>query len=248
MCGRVVQARPLEELAELYAAPPDDIARATLRPRYNVAPTDAIAVVIDDPAGQRRLTAHRWGLVPPVPPDPPATRDHGPAGGSGTRKRDATPLINARAETIATNALFRAAFRHRRCLVPVDGFYEWQATADGRQPYFIHAVGGDPLALAGIWLPWRSGPDGPVGSCSIVTSTPDEVVGRLHDRMPVSLPKSAWDRWLAPETPAEEAFAILSVPAQSEALAAYPVVRLVNSVRNDGPALLERAALQSTLF
>jgi putative SOS response-associated peptidase YedK len=245
MCGRVVQARPLEELAELYAAPADDIARATLRPRYNVAPTDPIAVVVEDPAGQRRLTAHRWGLIPPAPTQ---ARDDTATRGSTTRKRDSTPLINARAETIATNALFRAAFRHRRCLVPVDGFYEWQATADGRQPYFIHAVGGAPLALAGIWLPWRSGPDGLVGSCSIVTSTPDEVVGRLHDRMPVSLPRSAWDRWLAVETPADEAFAILSGVPRSEPLDAYPVVRLVNSVRNDGPELLARAALQRTLF
>src|SRR5690242_12750101 len=110
MCGRVVQARPLEELAELYAAPADDVARAALRPRYNVAPTDPIAVVLADPDGERRLTAHRWGLVPPASTD-----------GSTPVRDGSAPLINARAETIATNALFRAAFRHRRCLVPVDG-------------------------------------------------------------------------------------------------------------------------------
>lgn len=230
MCGRVVQARPLEELAELYAAPPDDIARGALRPRYNVAPTDPIAVVVTED-GERHLTAHRWGLIPPAP----------------RSASESAPLINTRVETLATNALFSAAFRHRRCLVPVDGFYEWQRTGEGRQPYFIHAADGHPLALAGIWLPWRSGPTGLVGSCSIVTSPPDEVVGRLHDRMPVILPEASWDRWLDPETATEDAQALLRSDAAAT-LDAYPVVRLVNSVRNDGPELLAPADVQATLF
>ena len=235
MCGRVVQARPLEELAELYAAPPDDVARGALRPRYNVAPTDPIAVVVADEAGARRLTAHRWGLVPPT-------------GEQEVVRRESTPLINARAETIETNALFRAAFAHRRCLVPVDGFYEWQRDLDGRQPYFIRPRDGAPLALAGIWLPWRASPSGLLGSCSIVTSTPDDVVGRLHDRMPVVLPETAWDTWLRADTPIDLALAMLRARPVTSRLEAYPVVRLVNSVRNDGPQLLDRAEVQATLF
>jgi len=256
MCGRVVQARPLEDLAELYAAPVDEVARVALRPRYNVAPTDPIAVVVAED-GQRRLTAHRWGLVPPTT-DARTGLDHGDDDGGASIgahrpiRRQTAPLINARAETIATNALFRAAFRHHRCLVPVDGFYEWQRTEDVRLPWFIHPSDGDTLALAGIWLPWRSGPGGLVGSCSIVTSTPDEIVGRLHDRMPVSLPRSTWDAWLAAETPADEALAIIRAGVPATPLDSYPVVRLVNSVRNDGPELLDRAeadiAVQTTLF
>jgi putative SOS response-associated peptidase YedK len=195
-------------------------------------------VVLED--GVRHITAHRWGLVPPSA--------SAAASAAARATRPAAPLINARAETISTNALFRAAFERRRCLVPVDGFYEWRHLADGRQPYFIRASDDEPLTLAGIWLPWRSAPNGLIGSCSIVTTTPDAVVGRLHDRMPVILSRSAWDSWLSPETSAAEALGLLEPASPVATLRAFPVVRLVNDVRNDGPQLLAPAPEQPTLF
>lgn len=227
MCGRVVQARPLDELAELYGAPPDATAEAALRPRYNVAPTDPLAVVVAED-GRRRLTAHRWGLLPP----------------SHAAARRAAPLINARAETILRNAVFRRAFERRRCLVPVDGFYEWQRLSDRRRPWFLQARDGQPLVLAGIWSPWRDAPDGwTVGSSAIVTTAPDAVVARLHDRMPVVLPPDAWSRWLDPAAPTDMLVALLR-PVVDAALEAYPVGPSVNSVRNDGPLLIERVPTQ----
>jgi len=224
MCGRVVQARPIGELAEAYDALPDETAFAALRPRFNVAPTDPLAVIVPLPTG-RRLSAYRWGLLPP---------------GDAAAARTKSPLINARAETIARNALFRAAFERRRCLVPVDGFYEWERLEDRRQPYFIHRPDGRPLTLAGIWAPWREAPNGGlIGTCSIVTTTPDIVVGRLHDRMPVVLAERDWGTWLDPAADGSTLQRLLR-PSGGVALEAYAVPLLVNNVRNDAPALLER--------
>ena len=206
MCGRVVQARPLDELGELYAAEPDAAAVAALRPRFNVAPTDPLAVVLVED-GHRRLSAHRWGLLPSS--RPAATR--------------AAPLINARAETILRNGLFRAAFERRRCLVPVDGFYEWQRLPDRRQPWFIHRGDSEPLALAGIWAPWRDGPDGRLlGTCAIVTRAPAGIVARLHDRMPAVLPAAAWAPWLDPAASTGALEDLLRTVAEP-GLEAYPV-------------------------
>jgi putative SOS response-associated peptidase YedK len=220
MCGRVVQARPLDELAEAYDAPPDETARAALRPRYNVAPTDPLATIIREPTGWRRLTAQRWGLVPP------------------TSRRTKNPLINARAETIRVNPLFRAALERRRCLVPVDGFYEWQRLPDRRQPFFIRPVDGAPLTLAGIWAPWGETPDGSVvGTCSIVTTTPLLEISWLHDRMPLVLSPSQWEAWLDPTTPPSVIDDVLH-SATTEALETREVALLVNNVRNDSPELI----------
>lgn len=226
MCGRVVQARPLDELAEAYDAPPDETARAALRPRYNVAPTDPLATIVQEPAGERRLTAQRWGLLPP----------------SGRAGRTKNPLINARAETIRVNPLFRSALERRRCLVPVDGFYEWQRLPDRRQPYFIRPLHGGPLTLAGIWAPWGETPDGSVvGTCSIVTTTPLQEISWLHDRMPLILSPGQWAVWLDAETPSSVIDDLLR-SASTETLETREVALLVNNVRNDGPELIERAA------
>lgn len=219
MCGRVVQSRPLDELAEAYEASPDGSARAALRPRYNVAPTDPLAAIVQEPAG-RRLTAQRWGLLPPAP------------------QRTKNPLINARAETIRLNPLFRAALERRRCLVPVDGFYEWQRLPDRRQPYFIRPVEGGPLTLAGIWAPWSETPDGTVvGTCSIVTTTALPEIGWLHDRMPLVLSPGQWAPWLDAGTPRSVVDDLLH-SSSVEALETRQVTLLVNNVRNDGPELI----------
>ena len=224
MCGRVVQARPLDELAEAYDARPDETARAALRPRYNVAPTDPLATVVLEPTGVRRLTAQRWGLLPPTP------------------RRTTNTLINARAETIRVNPLFRAAVERRRCLVPVDGFYEWQRLADRRQPWFIRPVDGGPLTLAGIWAPWGETPDGSVvGTCSIVTTTPLPEISWLHDRMPLILTRDQWAPWLHPGTTSSVIDDVLHAPTTA-ALETRQVALLVNNVRNDGPELIASLA------
>lgn len=224
MCGRFTQQRPASELAEIFAAEPlaDD-----LGPRYNVAPTDDALVVVQRDE-QRALTAYRWGLVPHWSPDLKA----------GSR------MFNARAETITTSPAFRDAFRRRRCLVPVDGFYEWQREGKVRQPYAIAREDGRPLVLAGLWAGWRdpaSDPETPLirRTFTIITTTPNEAMASLHDRMPVLLPDDAWDRWLDP-APAEPGELIgLLQPIESIALRIHAVNRFVNDVRRDGPELLD---------
>ena len=223
MCGRFAQERPASELAEIFAAEP---LADELGPRYNVAPTDEALVVVQREE-RRAITAYRWGLVPHWSTDLK----------SGSR------MFNARAETITTSPAFRAAFQRRRCLVPVDAFYEWRRLGSERQPYAIGREDGSPLVLAGLWAGWRdpaSDPEAPLirRTFTIVTTTPNTVMAELHDRMPVVLPPDAWDRWLDP-TPADpgELLALLQ-PSDEIELRAYAVERLVNDVRRDGPELL----------
>ncbi len=228
MCGRFAQERPASELAEIFAAEPlaDDLGA-----RYNVAPTDDAFVVVqrDD---RRAITAYRWGLVPHWSTDLKA----------GSR------MFNARAETITTSPAFRAAFQRRRCLVPVDAFYEWRRIGKERQPYAIARADGRPLVLAGLWAGWRdpaSDPEAPLvrRTFTIVTTTPNAAMVALHDRMPVVLPDDAWDRWLDP-APADpgELLGLLQ-PTDDVTLAIHPVERYVNDVRRDGPELLAPLAI-----
>ena len=223
MCGRFAQERPASELAEIFAAEP---LADELGPRYNIAPAhDALVVVQRD--DRRAITAYRWGLVPHW------------AGDLKTGSR----MFNARAETITTSPAFRAAFQRRRCLVPVDAFYEWRRIGKERQPYAIGREDGLPLVLAGLWAGWRdptSDPESPLvhRTFTIVTTTPNAVMADLHDRMPVVLPRDAWDRWLDP-APGDlgELLALLQ-PTEDVPMHTWPVERLVNDVRTDGPELL----------
>lgn len=152
-------------------------------------------------------------------------------------------MINARAETLATKGAFKHAFAHRRCLVPVDGFYEWQRVPGQKvkQPYFVHRPDGEPLALAGLWEEWR-GPDRDgserLRSATIVTTTPNETMAAIHDRMPVILPPAVWDEWLSPTEDDLDALGRLLVPAPAELLVLRPVSTEVNSVRNQGSHLV----------
>ena len=224
MCGRVTQARPTSDLARIFDA--EDLAELEAG-RYNVAPTQPIAVVVerDD---RRALTAYRWGLVPPWAPDPKV----------GSR------MINARAETLACSPAFRYSFERKRCLVPVDGFYEWLRSPDGRrQPFYVTTADGSPLALAGLWSSWRP-PDEdipPLRTCAIVTTTRNELLAPIHNRMPVIVPPDCWALWLDPATADRGEHIGLLRPAAVEGLVAYPVGRLVNSPRNDGRQLIEPA-------
>jgi putative SOS response-associated peptidase YedK len=221
MCGRFTQQRPTSEIARIFDA--EDLAEDPGE-RYNVAPTDDAAVVVqrDD---RRAVVRYRWGLVP----------------GWSDDARIASRAFNARAETLATSPLFRDAFRRRRCLVPVDGFYEWRLEGAKRLPLWIHDPSGDPLALAGLWTGRRDPDSGEWRrTFTIVTTRPNAFMAGIHDRMPVVVPRDAWARWLDP-APAEpgELRALLE-PREDVPLDAYPVAPLVNNVRNDGPALIER--------
>jgi len=224
MCGRFTQERPASELAEIFAAEP---LADELGARYNVAPTDEASVIVqrDD---RRAVTAYRWGLVPHW----------------ATDAKSASRMFNARAETITASPAFREAFRRRRCIVPVDSFYEWKREGTVRQPYRVSRDDGLPLALAGLWAGWRDPETEEVRrTFTIVTTTPNEAMADLHDRMPVMLDEAVWDRWLidgraGPTVDEGELLAMLR-PTDAVQLRIYPVNRYVNDVRRDGPELIE---------
>jgi putative SOS response-associated peptidase YedK len=219
MCGRFTQQRPTAELARLFDA---ELLVDEPGGRYNVAPMQKVAVVVQKEE-HRALTAYRWGLVPSWAKDPKI----------GSR------MINARAETVATSPAFRDSFRRRRCIVPADAFYEWQRLAGRRQPYAIRRRDGQPLAFAGLWSSWRVPelPE-PLRTFTIITTTPNELMAELHDRMPVILPRDAWSLWLDPQPGDVGELHGLLVPSPAGELEAFAVAPLVNSTRNQGPELI----------
>jgi putative SOS response-associated peptidase YedK len=164
-------------------------------------------------------------------------------------------MINARAESLADKPAYERAFRRHRCLVPAEGFYEWQRRGSRKQPMFIHRRDGEPMAFAGLWAAWRAqgegglaDPDGEwLRSCSIVTTNANNTLAPLHDRMPVVLEERDWDRWLDPDSGDVDAFAHLLQPASDDLLVAYPVGTAVNSADNDGPGLVERVEPEPSL-
>lgn len=224
MCGRFERVTPIKVLAMLFDCPDAPAETAT---HYNIAPTQPAAVVRvirAAPGGQREMTVMRWGLIPSWADDPAI----------GNR------LINARSETAAEKPSFRAALKQRRCLVPVDGFYEWHATAKGktRQPHLIRLKNGQPFALAGLWEQWTA-PDGElVESFTILTTDANDVLRPIHDRMPVIVAPEDYDRWLDAATEPEDVQALLrQFPA--EQMESFPVSTLVNNPRNESPKCLE---------
>ena len=219
MCGRFASSLPPEAIRALFRTtnPLPNVA-----PNWNVAPSQPAMVVRRHPeTGERHLDLLRWGLVPWF-----------------TKNLKSAPKpINARSETAATSGLFRAALAQRRALIPADAFFEWRKLAIGKQPYAIARRDGAPLAFAGLWEGWRS-PDGEtVRSYAILTTAANGVMSRLHDRMPVILEPDHWAIWLG-ETAGEAA--ALMRPAAETVLRLWPVSRAVNSVRNNGPELLDR--------
>ncbi|HEY0835337.1 MAG TPA: SOS response-associated peptidase [Azospirillum sp.] len=209
-------ATPVAELKRLFAFSETP----NLRPRWNIAPTQDVAAVRLGEDGARHLVLLRWGLVPSWADDPVI----------GSR------MINARGETLAGKPAFRSAFRHRRCLVPADGFYEWKTAGKRKQPYLIRRADGRPLAFAGLWERWP-GPKGaplpqPLETVTIVTTAAGGVVADLHERMPVMLDPADWPLWLDPDAPPPMVEGLLR-PAPDAALEAFPVATHVNNVRND---------------
>jgi putative SOS response-associated peptidase YedK len=230
-----VQVSSPELLVERFGV--DEVTAPAREPSYNVAPRAAVYGVRDRASdGERRryLSQLRWGLVPSWAKDPKA----------GDR------MINARAESLANKPAYQRAFQKHRCLVPADGFYEWQRRGGRKQPMFIHRRDGEPMAFAGLWAAWRdaSEPDGEwLRSCAIVTTNANDALAPLHDRMPVVLEEHDWDRWLDPTVDDVDALGRLLVPAGNDLLDTYPVGTAVNSADNDGPVLVERVELEATL-
>jgi putative SOS response-associated peptidase YedK len=219
MCGRFTQQRPASELAEIFSAEPlvDDPG-----PRYNVAPTDEALVVVQREE-RRAITAYRWGLIP----------HWAESAKVGSR------MFNARAETLTSSPAFRDALRRKRCLVPIESFYEWRREGSVRQPYAIARADGRPLVLAGLWSGWRDPATDTVRrTFTIVTSRPNRTMAEIHDRMPVVLDYTDWAAWLDP-APAEPGRLLAMLEPRDEPdLVLRAVSRLVNDVRNDGPELV----------
>jgi putative SOS response-associated peptidase YedK len=223
MCGRFTQERPASELAEIFGAEPlvDDPGG-----HYNVAPTDEALVVVQRDE-RRAVTAYRWGLIPHW----------------ATDARVGSRMFNARAETLTRSPAFSRAFQRRRCLVPVDSFYEWKREGTIRQPYRVMRADGMPLVLAGLWAGWHDPTTDAVRrTFTIVTTTPNRALFDLHDRMPVIVPDDAWARWLNPSPTDRGELLGLLEPSDDVVLEIYPVRRLVNDVWQNGPELIEPLA------
>ncbi len=226
MCGRFVASTPVSVLAEQFLAA--EVRAGEQAARFNVAPSDQVPAIATS-GGIRRLGTLSWGLVP----------SWATSGASGRR------MVNLRSETLAERPGFRRILQRRRCIVPADGFYEWQhgGTGGPKQPYLIRARDRAPLAMAGLWDVWVDKED-PVGerlrTCTVLTTSPNAVVVALHDRMPVILAADAWDVWLDPDVTDVDLLTGLLRPCPDDLLELVPVGTAVNSVRNDGPALVDR--------
>ena len=223
MCGRFVQASAPTLLVEHFDVD-EVLSGVTIEPHYNVAPRMDVSVVRDRDQ-VRSLSQLRWGLVPPWA-DSPAIGDR---------------MINARAESVDETAAFKGAFERRRCLIPVDGFYEWQAGSAKKVPMYIHAVDHAPMAFAGLWESWRAAPEAdPLLTCTVITTTANTTMRPVHDRMPVVLDPADWDEWLDRDARDTGALVRLLRPAPDDLLTFHPVSTRVNSARNDDATLLIR--------
>jgi len=224
MCGRFTLTLAPEELQAAFPnfhIPPD------LPPSYNIAPSQPIPVIINDGKGQ--LDFFRWGLIPSwTKPD----------------KLGKYSLINARSETAAEKASFKASFRRRRCLILADGFFEWSKSSVGKSktPYYITMKDQTPFTFAGIWDIWNSPEGDSLRTACILTTTPNEIVKPIHDRMPVILPNSSHQAWLAQDETNPEKLQPLLTPYAAEAMQAYPVSNYVNSPYNNSPQCIQASA------
>jgi len=221
MCARFTIRKPKNIPGELH---PDVVEADLTQARFNVAPTQTIPVLLIRER-QRMLVDCRWGLIPSWASDPAI----------GSR------LINARAETLADKPSFRRAFHAQRCLIPADGFYEWQATDNGRQPVYIQVRQGELFTLAGLYEIWQPQGRQPLRTCTIITTTPNELIRPIHDRMPVILPASCRDSWLDPELTDVIELGKMLQPFDAALMNTYPVTRQVNSPANNDQRCIEPA-------
>jgi putative SOS response-associated peptidase YedK len=223
MCGRFsLRARNAEMLAEYFGI----VDVPLLKPRYNIAPSQPVAVVRWGPGEakqQREMVLMRWGLIP----------------GWAKDAKIGNRMINARAESLAKKPAFRPAFQRRRCLIAADGFYEWQGTTRTKQPYFIHFRDDRPFAFAGLWETWEGPDHEAIDSCTIITTEANDLIRPLHDRMPVILQPESFDFWLDPKRQSADELAPLLAPFSSDELETYAVSTLVNTPLHDEPKCME---------
>ena len=249
MCGRYASSRKPEDLVEEFEIDKVEVAE-TLAPDYNVAPTKQVYAVLERPAApreqaekdgrrERQLRTLKWGLVPFWAKDPAI----------------GNKMINARMETVHEKPAFRRPVASRRCLLPADGYFEWYATEQKtkagkplKQPFFIHPADGSVMAMAGLYEIWKDptreddDPQRFSWTCTVLTTTAEDAVGHIHDRMPLLVEQERYAAWLDPTVSDADDLKRLLVPAAPGRLEAYPVSTLVNNVRNNGPELLDALA------
>jgi len=222
MCGRYVLKTLLQSVMDLFSAVPEQSDLFTT-PRFNIAPTQDLPVIRLDEQGHRRIALLRWGLIPSWANDPAI----------GNR------MINARAETVAEKPAFKRAFEHRRCIIPADGFYEWKKLGKAKQPFYVHRSDDRPLGLAGLWERWRRD-DKMIDSFTILTTSANDLMRPIHDRMPVIIPAAEYGTWLNPRAAPAELLPLLR-PSDDATLIATPVSTRVNSPKNDDAGCIEGA-------
>jgi putative SOS response-associated peptidase YedK len=222
MCGRYFLHSSADKLASLFGEMPMPVLEA----RYNVAPTQPVPIVRQNPAGRREMVLLRWGLIPSWSKGPDSRFS----------------MINARVETVAQKPAYRTAFRYRRCLVPVDGFYEWRATDSGKQPYVLRPRDGAPMALAGLWEHWQDADGNELESCTILVREANTQVRAVHERMPVIMTPDSFDLWLDIHAQKPQPLETLLAVQQPPELEIYPVSRAVNNPRAGSASLLEPLA------
>ena len=237
MCGRFTLASDTETMRQTFF---DFAMPMNLSPRYNISPTQDVAVIANTPTDTEihpemgQIEFFHWGLIPSWAKDPKI----------GNR------MINARSETLAEKPSFRNAYKRRRCLILADGYYEWKQVPGDRlkQPVYIRLKSRKPFALAGLWEIWQTeGMDKPLRSCTIITCPPNAFLEKIHHRMPVILPKDAYAAWLSPEAKSADALQQLLIPYADEEIEAYPVSRFVNRPTNDSPECIAPSEVTQSL-
>lgn len=233
MCGRFVSTSSPERIASYFGA---DTAAESLGENYNVAPTQDIYAVVTGADGVARVQAFHWGLIP-----------------SWAKERKiGNRMINARSETLAEKPSFRGLFKKKRCIIPMDGFYEWKPGRDDgplnakgkplKQPLFIHRLDGEPLAVAGLWTAWKDPTDPEsrfLHSATVITTSANKLMEPVHNRMPVLVPESEWATWLDPKNDDVSALSEIFAPRDDGLLTMDEVSTDVNNVRNTGPTLIQ---------
>ena len=225
MCGRFMLTADQDSFEDRFSLTRFDLGWV---PSFNIAPTQEVLTVTND-GSENRPELMRWGLVPSWAKDPKI----------GNR------MINARSETLAEKPSFRTAFKRRRCLIPADGFYEWKREGKAKKPMLITVNPGDLFAFAGLWETWKQPDDSWLLTCAIITTSANEFMKSIHDRMPVILPRESEASWLDPEEQDTAMLSELLLPYDSDRMEAYEVSTLVNSPRNNFPEVIEPVA---TLF
>ena len=220
MCGRYTLKTPVDSLVEAFEIKEYP---SFITPNYNVAPTQEVAAVVEKD-DKTKLEILHWGLIPSWARDPAI----------------GNKMINARAETVPKKPSFRSAFKKRRCLVLADGFYEWQKTDDGKQPYHIKMQDDSPFAFAGLWETWKNGEE--IRSCTIITTDANDLMSEIHHRMPVILHPEDYAMWLDPDFDEKEPLTSLLKPYPADTMEAYAVSRRVNKPSNNEPSIFESVA------